>query len=191
MFRIRIYFLILFLLLFKLAHAGVNPLSVEINPSEPTSGDDIYIDISGMHSNSCTRSFLASTQRIDNIINIFIQTTGVGGDGGVCAAVVLPWLVTAKVNALPVGNYLVNVQVNAPCDQPRCQAASSFTVAPAPSLSGCLHIYGIPASDASITLLQSNEASQNTMTNEDGCYKFGRAASGKPFSIVINGPVVP
>ncbi|TGO02189.1 hypothetical protein PN36_29160 [Candidatus Thiomargarita nelsonii] len=58
-------------------------------------------------------------------------------------------------------------------------------------IDGCLYLDGSPVKKATVLLKQKGEKKQKTKTDAAGCYKFDKAASGKTFKIIINGPKVP
>lgn len=60
-----------------------------------------------------------------------------------------------------------------------------------PDITGCINLQGSPLVGRKVILRQPYEPNQITKTDANGCYKFDNAVSGKPFGVIIRGPVVP
>jgi hypothetical protein len=60
-----------------------------------------------------------------------------------------------------------------------------------PDIHGCLQLSGKPIRNRKVVLRQSGQINQTTYTDANGCYDFDNAVSGKPFDVLIKGPVVP
>jgi hypothetical protein len=59
------------------------------------------------------------------------------------------------------------------------------------SIQGCIELDGSPVTKAQVFLKQNGEKKQKTKTDDAGCYKFDKTASGKKFKITISGPEIP
>jgi predicted outer membrane repeat protein len=59
------------------------------------------------------------------------------------------------------------------------------------SIQGCVELDGSPVTKAQVLIKQKGEKKQKTNTDDDGCYKFDKTASGKKLKIIINVPEVP
>jgi predicted outer membrane repeat protein len=59
------------------------------------------------------------------------------------------------------------------------------------SIQGCIELDGSPVMKVQVLLKQNGEKKQKTKTDDDGCYKFYKTASGKKFKITISGPEIP
>lgn len=70
-------------------------------------------------------------------------------------------------------------------------SGNAFVSKIAPDLSGCINLKGSAVTGSAVTLKQTAVPTQNTTTNNVGCYHFDKVVSGKTFTITINGPVVP
>jgi hypothetical protein len=58
-------------------------------------------------------------------------------------------------------------------------------------IQGCINLDGSPVTKVQVLLKQNGEKKQKTKTDDDGCYKFDKTASGKKFKITISGPEIP
>ena len=60
-----------------------------------------------------------------------------------------------------------------------------------PDVSGCIELKGAPLANRKVILKQKREDKQTTTTDASGHYEFQNVVSGKKFSVIIKGPVVP
>ena len=60
-----------------------------------------------------------------------------------------------------------------------------------PRVSGCEQVRGRPVVNSKIVLQQPLELGKTTGTDAMGCYQFYNVVSGKPYTVTVNGPVVP
>lgn len=59
-----------------------------------------------------------------------------------------------------------------------------------PDVSGCVELAGAPLAGRKVILKQKSLAKQTWKTNYQGCYDFSGLEFGKPFRILVRGPVV-
>ncbi len=66
-----------------------------------------------------------------------------------------------------------------------------FSAGAGTDVSGCIKLNGIPVKKRKVVLRQNGETNKVTRTDRRGCYSFDNVVTGKPFKVIIRGPVVP
>ncbi len=64
-------------------------------------------------------------------------------------------------------------------------------VTPPENVFGCIELKGTPVMGSKVFLGQSDEPTQKSFTDPDGCYRFDDIVSEKTFWVIIQGPIVP
>ncbi len=68
---------------------------------------------------------------------------------------------------------------------------TSLALEPSPDVAGCIQMKSALLKKAKVSVRQHGKADQVTSTDNKGCYQFDKVVPGKPFQVIINGPLVP